>query len=461
MIIQTKVIFPVLALVILSVSCGASLSSKNAPTQDSSENLIPVSTAKYNSEGKRIITIGTWYDRYYVSKHRDIRDDPSMTDPVTAQMQLDAVRKVEEKYNIVLNYVNLTFEGVQESINTSIRAGTPDVDIYEADLQFGIPAALNNYAVPLEEIGLENTDIFGPQNVMKYLRLTGAKETYLFAPSSYGGTNAYVLAFNMDMIRAAKLPNPQDLYDRGEWTWERWREYLFALTRDTNGDGIIDIYGYSGYWTFLLSNLLMSNSTGIAAGLTETLTDPKTLEVLEFINTIYNKDRTARPWDRSNWEINNRLYAEGLSGFWIGADWIFNEQGNSNLPFTIGVVPWPRGPHGNFKENRHSRPQSNWYFIPKGAEDPRLIYDVIFDWINWYNGDLSVGAANPWSRTMYMNERNYQYASMMASKPEFDLWENLGTGFSLISLLDAEQSPEELIEEYRRVYQDALDSYFK
>jgi hypothetical protein len=457
----------VLVLSIFSVSCkGPALSQKGKTSRQVSSPALagrelPASTARYTDDGKRIITIGTWYDRFYVSKHKSIQDDPRMTEPVTAQMQLDAVRRLEAKYNVVLNYVNLTFEGVQESIAVSIVAGAPDVDIYEADLQFGIPAALNNYAISLEEMGLQDTDVFGSQTVMKHLVLTGQQESFLFTPSSNGATSAYVLAFNMDLIKAAKLTNPQDLYDRDKWTWEKWREYLRVLTQDADDDGNIDIYGFSGYWTYLLSNLLLSNNTGIAPGLTETLSDPKTAEVLEFINTIYNVDKTARPWDRSNWEINNRLYAEGLSGFWIGADWIFNEQGGGDLPFEIGVVPWPRGPMGSFEENRHSQPQGNWYFIPRGVEEPRLVYDVIFDWMNWYDGDLSIGAMNTWSRTMYMTERNYQYASMMASRPGFDLWENLGTGFSLLPLLFSEQTPQELIAENRQIFQNALDKYFK
>jgi hypothetical protein len=296
---------------------------------------------------------------------------------------------------------------------------------------------------------------------MKYLSLSGQQENYLFAPAQSGATNAYVLAFNRDLIRAAGLPNPQDLYDRNEWTWEKWREYLIALTRDRDGDDTIDVYGFSGYWTYLLTNLLFSNNTGIAPGAAEKLSSSTTLEVLQFINTLYNVDKTARPWDRSNWEINNRLYAEGLSGFWIGADWIFSEQGGGELPFEIGVVPWPRGPNGSFEENRHSQPQGNWYFIPRGVENPRLVYDVIFDWVNWYEEKPELGADNGWSRNMFMTERNFDYADMMASKPGFDIWDSLGTGFSMVSLLSGEISPEGLAAEYQQVYQDALDSYFK
>jgi hypothetical protein len=443
------------------LSCGkspAALPPGAGPADESSKTR--GSAPKYTDEGKRIITIGTWYDRYYVSKHTDIRDNPSMVDPVIAQIRLDKMREIEKKHNIVLNYVNLTFDGVQESITDSLQAGAPDVDIYEVDLQFGIPAVLNNYAVSLEEMGLQGTDVFTSQDVMKYLQLSGQQESSLFAPSKSGAIEAYVLAFNMDLIKKMNLENPQDLYDRGEWTWDKWREYLLALTRDTDGDGRIDIYGYSGYWTNLFANLLLSNGAGVAQGLRETLSDSKTLEVLNFINDLYHKDKTARPWDRSNWEINNRLYAEGLSGFWIGADWIFDAQGY-NLPFEIGVVPWPCGPHGSFSENRHSLPSGNWYFIPRGVENPRLIYDVIFDWTNWYSGDLTLGADDEWSRTMYMTGRNYRYAVMMASRPGFDLWENLGIGFSLLPMLAGEQSPSELVDLYSRRFQDALDNYFK
>jgi hypothetical protein len=445
-----------LALSAVFVSC-----EKKTPGSDPSQaQPAPSGGARYTADGRRIITIGTWYDRYYVSKHTNIHDNPNVVVEETAVKRLEKIREIEAKYNIVLNYVNLTFEGIQESINVSIPSGVPDVDIYEADLQFGIPAVLRNYAVSLEEMDLGETDIFTSQSVMKYLRLTGQNESFLFAPSRSGGIDAYVLAFNMDMIRKAGLPNPQDVYDSGEWTWNRWREYLLALTQDTTGDGNINIYGYSGYWTNLLTNLLLSNDTGIAQGLKETLSSPKTLETLKFIDDLYHRDKTARPWDRSNWGINNRLYAEGLSGFWIGADWIFYEQGYK-LPFEVGVVPWPRGPQGSFRDNRHSLPMGNWYFIPKGTENPRQIYDVIFDWTNWYNYDLALGVDDEWSRTVYMTERNYDYAVMMAGKPGFDLWENLGTGFSLLNMLVGEVTPEEIVDSYYQRFQDALDNYFK
>jgi len=418
--------------------------------------------AKYTADGKRIISLGMWWDTYYDSRHTDIYDDPALGNPVTAQMRLDKMREIEEKYNVVFRLENLTWAGVQESIATSIMAGAPDMDIYMVSPQFGIPAALSGLAYSLQEMGLEDTDIYNAQDVMKYLDIPGIPEHYLFNESTMTALRTYPLAFNMDMIREANLENPQDLYDRGEWTWDKWREYLTALTRDIDGDGEIDVYGWSGFWTNLLSNLLFSNGTGIATGPQETMSAPATIEVVDLIYTIYNIDRTARPWDESNWDINNTMYTEGKSAFWIGADWIFGYEA-AELPFEIGVVPWPRGPQGDDATNKHSLVDGNFYMIPKGIENPRLVYDVLFDWINWYNYDRAIAEDLEWSMNCYMTERNFDYAFMMASKTGLDLRESLGLAdnFSMVEIMNGEKTAAQYAEEVKQIVQDALDNYFK
>ena len=68
--------------------------------------------AEYDSEGRRIIKVGTWYDHYYTSDHDAIEDNPDVTDVEAAQMQLDNMRAIEEKYNVKFQFVNLTWAGV-------------------------------------------------------------------------------------------------------------------------------------------------------------------------------------------------------------------------------------------------------------------------------------------------------------------------------------------------------------
>ncbi|MDR0819487.1 MAG: hypothetical protein LBN43_07950 [Oscillospiraceae bacterium] len=471
------------ALVIALSACGngSQTVSSNTPAPSDTPEVSPsagVSAVRYTADGKRIITIGTWSDIYYVSKHTSIYDDPTVPhlsdddDEETkaekehriqiAELRLAKLREVELKYNVVIEYVNLTFEGIQESIRTSIAEGIPDVDIYQVDSQFGIPAVLDGLAIALEDIGLANTDVFNEQAVTKNLKLAGQDKSYLFNPSNSGGVSSYPLAFNLDMVEAAGLENPQDLFDRGEWTWDVWENYLKVLTVDADEDGTPEVYGYSGYWTNMLNNLLMSNDAGIARGEKQTMDSKETREVFDFIYKIYNTDKTARPWDSANWEINNKLYAEGLSAFWIGADWIFDQQGGNDLPFEIGIVPWPCGPSGDPATNHYSSPDMNWYMLPKGAEDSELIYNVIFDWLNWYDFDTEKADDYDWSRERYGSERNFAYALMMSQRQGFDLWDSLSkiVNFSLVYLMTGAQNTTQFIESYADAYQNALNAYF-
>jgi hypothetical protein len=417
--------------------------------------------ANVSSDGVRTITVGTWFDVYYTSAHTKPQDNPRVADTVLAQMEIDNMRAIEERYNIRLEFQNLTFTGVQESISTSIMAGIPDCDIYQVDLQFGIPAVLGGLAISLESMGLEDTDVFNDKLVMRNLNLNQPGTTYLFTSALSSSLDVYPLAFNMDMIREKNLENPQDLWDRGEWTWDKWREYLVALT-DTNAG----IYGWSGYWTNMLENLLFSNGTTIASGNTTTVTDSRTIEVFALIYDIYNNDRTGRPWDESNWEINNNLYAERRSGFFIGADWLFGEQGGGELPFEIGVVPWPVGPSGNQATNFHGPTAGNWFMIPRGVENPRLVYDVFYDWMNWYNYDQEIAINMEWAMNAYMNERNFNYAHMMHQNTGYDIWNNIGitsgaeNSFSMVEIMNGEKTASQYAAEVERLIQDALDSFF-
>ena len=204
--------------------------------------------------------------------------------------------------------------GVKESINTSILAGQPDCDIYEVDLQFGIPAALNGFATNLEEVLPETADIVSNQEIFSKVDLGTGDGTYLFrsVTASSQLEDTYMLAYNKQMLDEAGLEDPNALYEKGEWTWDKWREYMLALTQDTDGDGVTDVYGYGAAWTVLFTNLLMSNGTGVAIGPTESFSSPEVAEVLDFIYNICRDESGKntspfylRMYQMSYWHLRN------------------------------------------------------------------------------------------------------------------------------------------------------------
>lgn len=433
------------------------------PTYSPPDYSLPVKEADVyrTKDGKRHIIIGIAYDAYYDSTHTNISDNPNVTDPETAQMMLDKVREVEKKYNVYIEFVNMTWNGIAENIPLSIMSGVPDADVYYVDTQMAIPAVLNNMAVSLEDMGLEGTDVMklGGNIVMESLRIPGQDKTYLFRPAGVPN-GMYMLGYNKDMLQEKNLEDPQALWDRGEWTWDTFRKYCRTLT-----DASQDIYGYSGYWTNFLTGLLFSNDTAFAGGPVQTLDDPKTLAVLNFISDLYNVDKSARPWDNSNWEINNNLYAMGKSGFWISTTWLNNEQGGANLPFEFGMVPFPVGPSGQKNTNAALNAEGNYYFIPQYIKNPREVYDVIYELRNWFNNDLDYRDDLTWIKDSLVTEANFKYYAEICGRSGFDLLHNLGFQPAFETMLQttegpAQYTPAQYAETYKQVFQNALDNYF-
>jgi len=422
---------------------------------------------RYTADGRRHIIIGTFYDVYYDSTHSSIFDNPSVNDPETAQMALDRVRYVEDKYNVFIEFVNMTWEGIMENIPISIMSGIPDADVYLGDTQFIIPAVLNGMGTALEDIGVpSNHDVFaapGQNIVMESMRIPGQDKTYMFRSAGVN-TGMYMMGYNREILQSHGLEDPQDLWDKGEWTWDVFREYCRVIT-----DPAQDIYGWSGYWTNFLQSMLFSNDTVFAGGPVQSVDSPKTLEVLNFMHELYNVDKTARPWNSDDWVINNSLFAEGKSGFWISAFWINEEQGGLTATFDIGMVPFPVGPQGNAATMATTNVSGNYYFIPRYIKDADEVFNVMYDLTNWFVGDLEYRDDIGWFKDRMISEANFDYYMKVAGRMGFDLLDNLGFGPSIPYMLEtiggetpgpAQYTPAQYAETYRQVYQDALDNYF-
>ncbi|MBE3576963.1 MAG: extracellular solute-binding protein [Limnochordales bacterium] len=54
------------------------------------------------------------------------------------------------------------------------------------------------------------------------------------------------LIYNVELFNQAGLPEPPHDYNDTSWTWDKFIEYGKKLTKDTNGDGIPEIWGIDG-----------------------------------------------------------------------------------------------------------------------------------------------------------------------------------------------------------------------
>ncbi len=122
----------------------------------------------------------------------------------------------------------------RDRVLTSIAAGAPP-DVVQLD-NIDIPAFVNagvleNLAPYVERVGL-SLAAFEPR-VLDIFR----RGTALYAiPKDF---TPMVIAFNKDLFDRAGVP-----YPAGDWTWEEFRAAARRLTRDLDGDGVPDQWGF-------------------------------------------------------------------------------------------------------------------------------------------------------------------------------------------------------------------------
>lgn len=465
---------------------------------DSGNNVISplkISAADPNAKQEEI-TIGTWWQQYYDSSHNELADDPDFdadSEPDVlriARLKLENVRKLEKKYGMPIYWKNLTYDGVKDSINTSIITGEPDCDIYLVEVAMGLPAQAQGLALDLKTILPEDDDMFTDNVVVNYLDI-GDGKCCIFYRISVEKTveSTQPLAFNVQMLQRAGLEDPRDLYDRNEWTWDKFIEYCKILTKDTDGDGKTDQYGFCGYAHDVLDQLLMSNGAAIAAGPVQTLTTPEVGESLKMLYDMYNTYDFCYPYDFAYDEEGNSTgiaahdtmrfkYREGNIAFYPGAAWINGEyddydyQGKKGerLPFDTAYVRWPVGPSGNKETNygKNGVSTGEFYIIPASVAEPEKVYQYLYDYWNWYDSDISLrddkGGLTWWySVTSYTDEnreRNFECMKDCGEHTGIDLWQSLNFYFNIEGLVRGTLEPGQFQETYKQQVQLALDAYF-
>lgn len=470
------------AMMVLSlVACGGNgdtttetTETTAAPTTDNSGTV----NQNTNTGEKRVITIGVWWDIYYDSTHEALEDDPAYVGSEADQMRFDVVELVEQQYNVEFQYVNLTYTGITESINTSILAGTPDCDIYLCDLGMGIPAALNGLALDLSSVLPADADIFNDQNVLSYLDLGDGKVCLMKQVLGQNTVEATMpLAFNKQLLNDYNLEDPRDLYARGEWTWDKFVEYCQTLTQDTDGDGVVDQYGFTGFKEDVLALLIMSNGGSIASGTTEGLTSAPVGEALQFYSDLYNVYNVCEPYTwEDNGDVTRFSYRNGNIGFWPSAAWIAASNGDYDWDGSTGVtldfdtvyVQWPVGPSGNQETNKAKLTSGSFWFIPNGVEDPELVYNAFYALSNWYLDDTSVrdDIETMWwwyastAKDEDLQYSNYNVMFEIGSREQFDIYQSLGVSWDLEALIKGEVTAAQFQETYKNEFQAALDAYF-
>ena len=307
---------------------------------------IPVGSDLPDTLANPNISIVYWYEQNAYQNNVSI--NPNYYNEI-----LDAIPVFEEMYGGTVEYINVPWNDMIPRAVEMMSAGqAPDI-ILIFDRTFH-NLALNGNLTPLNEYVNDNDyNIWG---ISKDL-FTWKGEVYAIPNRPY----PTLFAFNRDMLDMAGLGHPDVLFERGEWTFDKFMEIVLATTRYRDGEMITQGVGTwpgDGTARFMLANgtsLYNVDPTGGFA--TSNLTTAALQHTLDWMGTWASGPEPA--WNPGN-DTNNQFQNGNIA--MVDTIGYFSEV----FPFAYGLVPYPTGPFGPDK-GLVTMPQA--WAVPIGSQN--------------------------------------------------------------------------------------------
>jgi ABC-type glycerol-3-phosphate transport system substrate-binding protein len=296
------------------------------------------------------IKIARWSNPYDVNTYQPQSE--------TEERQLEFRKKLLADNGFTMEEVQLSgWDDFFPIVLSNILSGNREYSMYclPADWAMtlykqGLLAPLNQGQVVLnnrEEVAGEKT---AWNKMMEDLFTFGGKQ-YSVTPGLGGFSwQGNFIFFNKRLLREAGLdPNlPFDLQRDGKWTWDAFLDICRKTTRDTNNDGITDIYALPGddcreiMFGFVYGNngnFITIDSNGRYQNATNR---PEFIEALALFQQLINeglmKPRTAS----SEWGWNFAEFFDGRTAMVFDPEW---RQGQlPEMSDDYGIVLAPKGP---------------------------------------------------------------------------------------------------------------------
>ncbi len=155
-------------------------------------------------------------------------------------------------------------------------------------------------------------------------------------------TSPFIMIYNATLFEEAGVPNPDELVEAGEWTWERFAEASKAVRDETGVWGFQTVDG-QGYDVRVWHNLLpIVRSYGADAWDQEgnaLIAEPEAVEAVQLFHDMVYEDRSVvPPGDQSDFYSGNAAMTVGQ---------ISRVGKLEDADFEWGIAPLPSGPEGS------------------------------------------------------------------------------------------------------------------
>lgn len=219
----------------------------------------------------------------------------------------------------------------------------------------------------------------------------GVNNMFSIGDKTYGfryleGVGGRGVFFNKRILKDAGY-DPDDLYKwqkSGDWTWDKFEEVCSKVQKDTNNDGVADIYGMACFNSIWYTVVPHTNNGAFvdkdASGkLVYGLEKSETIEALNWALRIWDTYDAHQnyPADAS-WDYFQTAFKEGKACFYPGELWRAGGFTDS-MDDELGFVCFPKGPKGTGYINPVA---DNPWVIP-ACYSPEKAWKIAFAYDVW------------------------------------------------------------------------------
>ena len=386
----------------------------------------------------------------------------------------DKLAELEARLGVTIEKMDYASDNRLELVTSAALGGLTIGDLlWMRQPQFW-PAAKANALLPLDDQKLVDAGLNYQdetrwyQVAVKWTELFGHPWGLRVASEYVAIPTGYFVTFNKELCASAGYDDMYQLVRDKQWRWDVYLDVARKVTKDTNGDGVNDIWGTGATaW----GNEAVTNGVqfiGEVDGKWQmTIDSPAGIEALQFLYDMNYGEGTRR--DDSSGNLR-QAFADGTIAFnWAAMNHI-NGPGEVifNSEHDYGIIPMPMGPDATEYTSMHN--DLDAFVIQAANEDLDKVVPIMNEWALIVNDTESYldmlddgRCRTEEDREMMMEYIIPNFTLNLGNMTE-DIWmivddDDEGGGIiSSVSYLG--KTPQQAIEMHRDKLNNALNTFF-
>ena len=254
-----------------------------------------------------------------------------------------AIEELKTKYGKTVTLIQaVDGQSPQQKVAAQVVAKDP-IDVFYFNDQTFLNMYLMGYMMPVNDY-IDLTQPWHQIEVMdEYMKFDG---------KYYGGritATPYVMYYNRDLLinNGYAADEPRDLYNSGEWTWDKFVE----IARECKDEEA----GVAGFVNMYDEVFEASNACRVVefedGKYKLNLRSDATRQVLEMVQDIFNKNKITGDRDYTGGQSDFLMGKSVFHGAYAYEEAVFAGMKNEGyVNIDIGVVPFPVGPNNTEKK---------------------------------------------------------------------------------------------------------------